>query len=29
MLHNADLYSYYEKLEKLKPLKFGKNEACP
>jgi hypothetical protein len=29
MLHNVDLYWYYEKLGNLKPLKFGKNEACP
>jgi hypothetical protein len=29
MLHNVDLYMYYEKLGNLKPLKFGKNKACP
>jgi len=29
MLHNVDLYRYYEKLGNLKLLKFGKNEACP
>jgi hypothetical protein len=29
MLHNVDLYRYYEKLGNLKRLKFGKNEACP
>jgi hypothetical protein len=25
MLHNVDLYKYYEKLGNLKPLKFRKN----
>jgi hypothetical protein len=28
-LHNANLFRYYEKLGNLKPLEFGKNEACP
>jgi hypothetical protein len=29
MLHNVDLYSYYEKLGNLKPLKFGKKWDMP
>ncbi len=29
MLQNVDLHRYYRKLGNLKPLKIGKNEACP